>query len=337
MTLHSWVRAGCFAAGALMGVGLAAPAHATLASFQTFTGTVGVSSDGWGSTSNGGEIQAEVPVGSTVLGAWLYASTFSGVTPSGVSFDGTAIPVASFTGLGSPSGACCQLQAYRTNITSLVKSVIEAGPGGVYSFDVTKSGNSSAGTDGLALVVAYSNAALQTATVGILDGNASVNGETTSINFASPLDPTAPGFFAEMRLGIGFSCCSQASTVEVNGTLITQQAGNNNDAAADNSGFNGSLITVGGVGDGFSPLLPGYGDDTERYNLIGQIGAGDTSIVVQTANASEDDNIFLAIFHVAGIAGVNEPPPPPNGVPTPGALALFGLAAIALAGLRRRA
>ena len=45
------------------------------------------------------------------------------------------------------------------------------------------------------------------ATVGILDGFANVSGDTTSINFSKALNPAAPGFFADMRLGIGFSCC----------------------------------------------------------------------------------------------------------------------------------
>jgi hypothetical protein len=334
MEKTSWLRTACAAAGLMAAIGLASPAQATLASFQSFTGNVGVSTDGWGSTSNSGQVQAEVPVGSTVLGAWLYAPTFFGGTPTGISLGGTAVAQASFTGLGIPSSACCEIQAYRADVTSIVKSVIEAGPGGIYNFDVTKTGNSGRGTDGVALVVAYSNAALPVATVGILDGNASVTGETTTINFASPLDPSAAGFFAEMRLGIGFSCCDQRSTVTVNGTVITENAGNNDDAAADNRGFNGSLITVGGIGDGFSSLLPGYDDDSERYNLVPQISTGDTSIVVKTSNTSQDDNIFLAVFYVAGIAGVNEPP---HGVPTPGALLLFGFAAAAFAGLRRRA
>lgn len=334
MRMGSWLRKGCAALGLMAGIGLASPAEATLASFQSFTGNVGVSTDGWGSTTNRGQVQAEVPVGSTVLGAWLYAPTFDGGTPTGISLDGTAIAVGSFTGLGIPASACCSIQAYRANVTSIVKSVIEAGPGGIYDFNVTKTGNSSVGTDGLALVVAYSNATLPVATVGILDGNAAVTGETTTINFAQPLNPAAPGFFAEMRLGIGFSCCTtQRSTVEVNGTVITRNAGNNDDSA-DPSLSNGNLITVGGVGDGFSSLLPSYDDDGERYNLVPQIGAGATSIVVKTFNTSQDDNIFLAVFHVSGIAGVNEPP---DGVPTPGALLLFGFAALAFAGLRRRA
>lgn len=324
--------AGAVALAALM---MANPAQSALTVFQTFVGNVGVSSDGWGSTTNSGTVQAEVPVGSTVLGAWLYAPTYNGGTPTNVSLGGTSIAVGDFTGLGIPTAACCLIQAYRTDVTSLVKPVIEAGPGGIYNFAVTKSGNSSVGTDGLALVVAYSNPALPVATVGILDGNASVLGEVTTINFLNPLNPLDPNFFAEMRLGIGFSCCDQKSTVTVNGLTLTLNAGNNNDSA-DGFVSNGNLITVGGVGDPFSPANPSYAQDTERYNLVPFISPGDTAITIRTSNASRDDNIFLAVFHTSGIAGVNEQPPGPTPVFEPGSLALLGSGLFGLALMRRR-
>jgi hypothetical protein len=66
---------------------------------------------------------------------------------------------------------------------------------------------------------------------------------------------------------------------------------------------------VGGFDDPFSPALPSYNDDHERYNLVPFIDLGDTSITVDTINASQNDNIFLALFYVAGLAGINEPPP----------------------------
>jgi hypothetical protein len=144
-----------------------------------------------------------------------------------------------------------------------------------------------------------------------------------------------------MRLGINFSCCNQRSTVEVNGQLITENAGNYDDGLQQ---ANGSLFTMGGFDDPFSPDNPSYADDHERYNLTSYISNGDTTIRVDTANASRDDNIFLALFYVSGEAGINEPPPEPGpdpeppgpSVPEPGTLLLMGLGLLGVGVSRRR-
>ena len=149
---------------------------------------------------------------------------------------------------------------------------------------------------------------LPVSTVAVLDGFSESTGDSTALQFPTPINTAVPGFFAEMRLGIGFSCCGQASQVAVNGTVITQNAGNNDDSADANLN-NGNLITVGGDNDPFSPMLPTYDEDHERYNLIPQITNGSTTIAVDTVNPSNNDNIFLAVFHVYGRAGVNGEPP----------------------------
>ncbi|WP_052748923.1 PEP-CTERM sorting domain-containing protein [Arsukibacterium ikkense] len=308
---------------------IAGTAQAALIPFQTFVGNYGVSTDGWGSTSQSGTIRALVPEGATVVAAYLYSSTFTNPTLAGVGGTLAGSTVDYNTNLGTiPAPACCDLTAVRADVTSIIKPIVDGGIGGVYSFDITETSTSQ---DGSALVVVYSHPDLGISTVGILDGYARVDGDTTSLNFADPLDPSAPGFFAHMMLGIGFSCCNQASTVEVNGTLITNAAGNNDDSA-DGGASNGNLITVGSFDDPFSPFMPSYNEDTERYNLVDYLSNGDTSINIRTTNASRDDNIFLAVFHVSGEAGVNAPPPGIS-IPEPGTLALF---ALALFGLRRR-
>ncbi|HPB90579.1 MAG TPA: PEP-CTERM sorting domain-containing protein [Rugosibacter sp.] len=323
------ITASLFLPLAAAGLLMAGSAQASLTAFQQYTGNVGYSSDGFGSTSQSGTISASVPAGSTVLAAYLYTSTFFNgpLTDVGGTLNGNAL---SYTALGVNSASCCALAAGRMDVTSIVKPIIDGGAGGIYNFSITETSSSQ---DGEALVVVYSNPALGISTVGILDGFASVIGDTTSINFVAPLDPTAPGFFAEMALGIGFSCCtSQKSTVKVNGVTMTDNAGNNDDG---NAVANGALITVGGFDDPFSPANPTYEQDHERYDLTPFITAGDTSIKVDTINGSRDDNIFLALFHVTGEAGINQPPGPT--VPEPGSLALAGLALASLAGLRRKA
>lgn len=302
----------------------AAPANAALALFKNYTGNIGVSTSGGGSNAGAYSFSNNsIPFGATVIDAYLYQGGYS-LGASAVTLNGNAV---AFGASVPPAGhACCALFSQRADVTAIVKPIVDGGPGGSYNWNITESNSDT--TDGTALVIVYNLASNPTQTVSILDGFAEVAGSSASVLFGGAIDPNAAGFFAELRIGDNFSCCSQRSSIEVNGTLMTENAGNNDDGQGPLE--NGQLFTIGDDLDGFSPALPSYDDDTERYNLVPFLTLGDTGATIDTFNGSNDDNIFLAVFNFAGEGRVIVDP-----TPAPGALALFGLGAIAL-GFRRR-
>ena len=306
----------------------AAPAQAALTTLVSAAGPIGVSTDGFGTTGESGTISASAPVGATVIAAFLYTATFGNPTHTGVSATLNGNPVVFGAPIVNPD-ICCSNAMARADVTAIVAGVINGGPGGTYNFTVTEGDTNS--QDGEALVVIYSAPGLPISTVGILDGFSATSGDTASITFVSGLDPTAPGFLAEMYLGIDFSCgdsnCgTQSSQVTVNGTVITENAGNYDDAVPGppNNASNGALITVGSFDDPYSAMLPAYADDHERYNLVPNINPGDTTITVKNFNPSTDDNIFLAVFNVTG-EGIVVDQPPTTEVPEPATMTLLGL------------
>lgn len=158
------------------------------------------------------------------------------------------------------------------------------------------------------------------------------------MTFAKPLDPSAPGFFAHMAIGDGFSCCSQASEIDVNGSAMTTVAGNNDSCTSAGAPADGCLITVGNInGPSFTGGTPGspqtdYAADHEAYDLSSFITDGDTSIKINTINSSNDDLIFLQVFDVSGLGTVVVGP----GIPEPStwAMMLIGFAGLGFAGYR---
>ncbi len=329
------VRLAVAPVAAVLALLVASPAAASLTTFQQYVGNYNVSTDGFGSTSAGGQIQASVPVGATVVAAYLYTSTFSTAPLPGVTFQGVS---QSFTSLGVANGF---LQAGRSDVTSIVKPIIDVGPGGTYNFNITEA--SSSATDGEALVVVYQLGSLPVSTIGILDGFSQSAGDSAHLDFAGGLD-TSAGFFAEMYIGDGFSFdgsdplnpsnTNQTSTIRVNGNIMTNVAGHCDDAA-DASCSNGNLITVGGFNDPFTPSNPLIAQDHEHYNLVPFIANGDTTILVTTLNPSSDDNIFLEVFRVRGEGTVSTEPRAAT-APEPATLTLVGAGALALVRRQRR-
>ena len=319
---------------------VAGGAQAALTEFQSFTGNVAMSTDGWGGSDGSGVISARAPDGSSVVAAYLYSATrfltpdVVAATPTDIMLNGSSVTT-SFLSKNNLDNCCGgAITTFRADVTSIVKPVIDAGGGPVFDFNISE-GTDNSRLDGHALVVVYENPALPDASVGILDGFASVGGDSTSINFAEALDVSDPDFFAEMVLGINFSASGQSSNVSVNGNLLTTNAGDFDDGE---NAANGSLITVGSFDDPFSPMNPTYAQDTERYDLAasGFLVDGDTTISIDTNNPSNDDNIFLAAFYVKGEAGFNEPPPSNNVIPIPATAWLMGASMLGLGWVGRR-
>lgn len=344
--------------GSAFTLGSASSAFATLTTFQAFTGNVGVSVNGGGSLLNTlpNGLTAEVPAGSTVIAAYLYTSTYGGIGATagsiapqgsaGGTFNGTTV---NYTAL-IPNSSDAGLQAGRTDVTSLVKAEINPSGnlavGGVYNFAVTESNSSN--QDGEILDVIYSNPSLPTQSIGILDGSSASSGDASSINFSS----SPAGSTVYMSIGDGFSYDlgggGQFSTITVDGSSLTQAAGNCDESQDGGlppnptSCANGDLITAGVLGlnaDGSinttysNPFTP-IGDtniqtDHELYNISSLINpANGNTINLTTTNSSFDDNIFMEVFDASGLAGFNAPPPPPvnqGPVPEPSTLSLLGL------------
>lgn len=317
---------------------LACSAEAALLSSFQFNGKGNWSIDAVGSNSTPvGTISADVPVGSTVEKAFLYSTTFlnnNSFVPT-VTFEGTIYSGADWTNLGSFTGF--NLTGFRTDVTSQVAALIGGGSNSLFNFTVnSESPNNN--IDGEVLAIVYSNPSELERTIAFLDGGTEPAGDTTSVNLAEPLtaDQLAdPDFEALLSLGIGFGQQSvsnnQFSLVDINGTRLTSAAGGEDDGIQNSDG---GLITVGGLGDSSdNPADPFAGptnprSDDELYDLTPFLSAGDSQIVIDTENPSNNDNIFFAGINITAVAGVNEQPPT---VPEP--TSIIGLLTFGLFGL----
>jgi len=337
----------------------AGQASATLNLFVSFQDAALSVDGGTDPTTNGppAALQSNVPVGATVVAAYLYAADVFGsnATPVGsVTLAGNVLNLSTFTKLTPNENPA---NTYRLNVTDIMKPIIEA-TGGLQTHTYTESSPGS--MDGAVLVVAYRNASTVGGTAIILDGELAQAGDSTTLGFAAPY----AGGSVIMSLASSFSCCDstsgtapnpvgQVTTVDIvtssqASRRLTQCAGGNDDGGFNGAGFNSILMTVGGIGDSTSNPLPnctgGAGDD-ELYDLsLGNaadsdpfLTLGDTSITFNTRNPSFDDNVFFLGFTSAIRVGEvddistddtpSDDTPSDDGpqVPAPATLVLLGL------------
>ncbi len=279
----------------------------------TATDRLFLSVDGGGSVSSTYTVQAQKPSNSaTVRQAFLLAAStgFSEYRipngSSGVRLNGTGITWSREISNGISSFN------YSTEVTSLVKSTLDAAATGRTTFTITES--NSASIDGVVLAVVWNDPS-QTgnSTVVLLFGAQSTTGDSFSINLAAPIQPSSPGALLRMGLGTSFSAQgigspgNQFSQITVNGSRLSTSSGGEDDGAL----ADGALLTVGGLDDSTTnPSSPfgGHGNnpraDDELYSLLPFINAGTTQVKVDTLNPSNDDNIFLAYFVISGGAVV---------------------------------
>ena len=198
------------------------------------------------------------------------------------------------------------------------------------------------------LAIVYSNPAEAERTIAFLDGGTNAAGDSFSFLFANPLTMAQlsdPSFDAQMSLGIGFSFrpSGQFSQIDVNGQRLTTDAGGQDDGIPTTIG-NGGLITVGGIGDDpanpLDPFASNANDplvDDELYTLTSFLSPGDTNILVETLNPSNDDNIFFAGFNITARGNVIIGPPTPISSPAPLALLAASLLGMGVIARRRKA
>jgi hypothetical protein len=280
---------------------------------STFSGKGGYSADGIGTTGSSGLVQVDIPAGSTIESAYLYASTYTLDSPfASVSVELDDVPYTlAPTPLNTYDG-CCGLQSFKytgADVKAQVAAKYASDGPGVFDFTVEEISPGTGNTDGVALVVIYSNPTLPFRTIAVMDGSLATAGETTLIGLSEPLDKTIPGFDATLALGIGFSyqgvdgnACggiNQKSSVSINAGVLSSCAGNYDDG----EGANGALFTVGGVSDDTTDVA---GVEDELYNLSPFLAQGDTLITMDTANTSADDLIFLSILSITAKATVGE-------------------------------
>ena len=282
---------------------------AALTPVVTEGGKISWSIDGLGmDPRTSGTIQVEKPAGATVRKAYMAAATVGtdayNVQTGDIKIDGA--DVAWDTMVSSDMGG----HNYWTDVTSLVKTKIDAAPAG--RIDMTISENPTTRIDGELLVVIFNDPAQTTDnTIMLMFGAQKMGGDNFNIALAEPIDKSDPNLALEFSLASSYSNqdgSAQYSIVDVNGVRMTTSAGGNDDSIDPMD--NGNLFTVGGLDDSTAnPADPtatptNKRSDDELYSLLPFVNDGDTQILVHTLNPSRDDNILFAGLYIRSATAI---------------------------------
>jgi len=272
----------------------------------------------------GGPINVQKNAGATVRQAFLFAAStgFTGYTPTNtdVTLNGDAVAWNPAETLNNSIGSV----NVEADVTSVVKPIVDAASSGLVPFTVAE-GAETSNIDGEILAVIFDdpNNVPANKTIALMYGAQATGGDTFSINLAKPLNLSTPGLGMVMGLGdsYGYQPAGQYSTIQVNGQMLTSSAGGQDDCDQKYQTVpdwgacgNGSLLTVGGIGDSpTNPPDPTATDttcanppaprcDDELYSLLPFLHQGDTTITVDTQNPSANDNIFFASLELTPLS-----------------------------------
>jgi hypothetical protein len=291
------------------------------------TGRISVSVDAAGSNSElGTSLRVNRPAGATVRKAYMMAAShgrFALRTIADGELTLAGQPVAWERGEYNPiPGSPTFFHNVFADVTDIVAPIVNAAAG-LTLLGVTES--DTAEINGTVLVVLFDDPTqLNDSSVILLFGGQDTEGDRFVVDLAEPIDPSAGR--VDMGLGIAHSFqgpfgTDMANLVNVNEQRLTSSAGGEDDGSAGD----GSLITVGGIGDtngNPQPFAPSTGlrTDDELYDLRPFLGPDARQIVVESINPTFDDDIFFAYFVTSVPAGILPDLPRPGVRETRGAL-----------------
>lgn len=308
------------AATAALALGLsAAPAAALpaetsvvdggLRQMVSYAGNLSWSIDGTGiSAGSTGTIDVEKPADSYVIAAYLIAANgFSSVPrPTDITLAGQPV---TFTHEAMQG----MFHNHFGDVTAIVQPIVDAAPAGILQVAVDE-GSAASSIEGTVLVVIFQDPAVELASISLYFGASDPTGDTFTLGF----DPLVEAQLSDVRMSVGSAFSygpGQTSTITLtaNDQTLSSIAGHFDDCDAFVPGAadgwtcdNGSLLTVGGVGDDLDNPVEGaewtVDADDELYSLSPFLSVGDTEIALETLNASADDNIFMAAFYLREVA-----------------------------------